>query len=139
MWSTYSIPEQASAGAHFLVTAGQIGSQNYSVWTVRTAFAAQHPAVVQAFYQYLHDEGLKEIQNPAPFINVFTTSGPQAVNGTAERLTSEDFAKGATTSPISAKNVADFNAVAQFFADQKITPTKVTVDPYVLSLPGSGT
>ncbi|WP_040808954.1 NrtA/SsuA/CpmA family ABC transporter substrate-binding protein, partial [Nocardia concava] len=58
-WSTYSISERANSGEHFLVSGGDIGSQNYAIWAVRNEFVQQHPAVVKAFYDYLHEAGLK--------------------------------------------------------------------------------
>ncbi|GAA4600748.1 aliphatic sulfonate ABC transporter substrate-binding protein [Actinoallomurus liliacearum] len=138
VWSTYSIPEIASTGARFLVSGGQIGSQNYSVWAVRNGFADAHPAVVQAFYQYLHDAGGRQAQNPASYINVFTDAGPQAVSGTARQLTVQDLAQTAAPDRIGSSNVNDFGEVARFFAEQKIIPTTVNVQPHVLSLAGSG-
>ncbi|MCO5992404.1 NrtA/SsuA/CpmA family ABC transporter substrate-binding protein [Actinoallomurus rhizosphaericola] len=138
VWSTYSIPEIASTGARFVATGGQIGSQNYSVWAVRNGFADAHPAVVQAFSRYLHDAGVRQAQNPASYVNVFTDAGPQAVSGTARRLTIQDLAQTAAPDGIRPSNVTDFDAVARFFAEQKITPTAVNVRPYVLSLTGSG-
>lgn len=139
VWATYSLPEMASTGAHFLVNGGQIGSQNYSVWAVRTKLADAHPEVVKAFYQYLHDRGQDQIKNPGAYVNVFTKVGPQAVSGDAERLTVQNLAQGATAQPIGAADLDGFASVARFFADQKITPTAVDVKPYVVALPGSGT
>ncbi|GAA2118299.1 NrtA/SsuA/CpmA family ABC transporter substrate-binding protein [Actinomadura napierensis] len=139
VWATYSLPEMAATGAHFLVNGGQIGSQNYSVWAVRTKLADAHPEIVKAFYQYLHDRGQDQIKNPGGYVNVFTKAGPQAVSGAAERLTVQNLAQGAAAEPIGAPDLAGFASVAQFFADQKITPVKVDVKPYVVTLPGSGT
>ncbi|MFC0041361.1 NrtA/SsuA/CpmA family ABC transporter substrate-binding protein [Actinomadura rayongensis] len=138
VWANYSIPEIATAGARFLVTGGQIGSQNYSVWAVRTGFAKEHPEVVKAFYQYLHDAGTKQIQNPTAYVNVFTKAGPQAVSGTALALTLDNARKGATAQPIGATDLANFASVAKFFADQKVTPAPVDVAPHVLDPTGAG-
>ncbi|MFB9836891.1 NrtA/SsuA/CpmA family ABC transporter substrate-binding protein [Actinoallomurus acaciae] len=132
VWATYSIPEIAATGAHFLVNGGQIGSQNYSVFAVRTGFADAHADVLRALSTYLHDQSLRQIRNPADFVNVFTTSGPQAVSGTARRLTIDDVSKGAPTDAIGETNLADFAQVAKFFADQKITPAEVDVAPHVV-------
>ncbi|MEU9841054.1 NrtA/SsuA/CpmA family ABC transporter substrate-binding protein [Actinomadura sp. NPDC048032] len=137
-WAAYTIPEIASTGARFLVKGGEIDSQNYSVWAVRAKFAEEHPQVVKAFYRYVHDQGLRQIQDPAPFVNVFTRSGPQAVTGTAEQLTIANVRQGAAAAPIGAADLANFAAVARFFADQKITPTVVDVKPHVLDLAEDG-
>jgi sulfonate transport system substrate-binding protein len=139
VWSTYSLSELGTADAHFLVTGGQIGSQNYAVWAVRSGFADQHPEVLRALYTYLHDQSRRQIQNPAAYVNVFTTSGPQAVSGAVQRLTIANLSRGATIDPIGAANLTDFGEVAKFFAEQKITPSQVDVSQYVANLPGSGT
>ena len=139
-WSTYSIPQIANADSHLLVTGGQVGSDNYSVWAVRTAFADQHPAVVKALYQYLHDNGLKQQQNPAAYLNVDTTAGPLAVSPAQQAVELPiDKALG-TTLPITAADLVRFHAVAQFFAQQKITNGFFDVKPYIIdvdSLAGS--
>lgn len=138
VWASYSVPELSSGKARLLVNGGQIGSQNYSIWVVRTKFAEEHPDVVKAFYQYLHDRGLQQIKDPAAFVNVFTDAGPQAFNGAARELTIGNLHRGATAAPIGPAQLADFANVAQFFADLKVTPVKVDVRPHVLSLTGSG-
>jgi len=138
-WATYSVPEIANAGTHFLATGGQVDSDNYAVWAVRTAFAKQHPAVVQALYQYLHDNGLKQQQDPAAYINVFTTSGPEAVSPAQKAVELPIDAADGTALPITGADLTRFHAVAQFFADQGITKGFFDVKPYVLdvaSLPG---
>ena len=139
-WATYSIPELANAGSHFLVTGGQVDSDNYAVWAVRTAFAEQHPAVVQALYQYLHDNGLKQEQNPGAYINVNTTVGPEALSPAQKAVEEPIDAADGTALPITAADLVRFHAVAQFFADQDITKGFFDVKPYILdvdSLPGA--
>jgi len=138
-WATYSIPELANAGSHFLVTGGQVDSDNYAVWAVRTAFAKAHPAVVQALYQYLHDNGLKQEQDPGAYINVFTSSGPEALSPAQKAVELPIDAADGTALPITGADLDRFHTVAQFFADQGITKGFFDVKPYVLnvgSLPG---
>ncbi|MEU5883076.1 NrtA/SsuA/CpmA family ABC transporter substrate-binding protein [Spirillospora sp. NPDC047279] len=138
VWAAYSVPEISKGKARFLVNGDQVGSQNYSIWAVRTRFAEEHPKVVQAFYEYLRERGLQQIKDPAAFINVFTEAGPQAFNGAARELTISNLRQGAAAAPIGAAQLADFDGVARFFADLKVTPAKVDVKPHVLSLAGSG-
>ncbi|MBS2535775.1 NrtA/SsuA/CpmA family ABC transporter substrate-binding protein [Catenulispora sp. NF23] len=133
-WATFSISERANAGEHFLVTAGDIGSQNYAVWAVRNEFASKHPAVVKAFYDYLHQAEAEQVQNPEAYINVFRTSGPDAVSGKEKDLTVQDYQAGSPTSPITAADLANFKEVAQFFADQKVTPGVVDLAPNVIDV-----
>ncbi len=106
---------------------------------MRTAFAQQHPAVVKALYQYLHDNGLKQQQDPAAYINVDTTAGPQAVSPAQKAVELPIDAADGTALPITAADLVRFHAVAQFFADQKITQGFFDVKPYILdidALPG---
>lgn len=135
-WSTYSIPQIANNGSRLLVTGGDVGSDNYAVWAVRTAFAEQHPKVVKALYDYLHANDVKQAADPEKYVNVFTSAGPQAVTGQQKTLTAEDFKQGLTTDPIAAADIERFRTVAQFFVDQKVTPTLVDVRPSVLDVTG---
>ncbi|WP_328459781.1 NrtA/SsuA/CpmA family ABC transporter substrate-binding protein [Streptomyces sp. NBC_00448] len=133
-WATYSIPAVANSGARFLTTGGQVGSDNYAVWAVRNSFATQHPEVVKALYDYLHDAGLKQQQNPEAYLNVKTDSGPEAVTP-AQRAVELPIDKAlGTAQPIGATQLAHFATVAQFFADQKITKGVFDVKPYVLDI-----
>jgi sulfonate transport system substrate-binding protein len=133
-WAQFSIAERADAGEHFLVTGGQVDSQNYAVWAVRSAFAQAHPAVVAALSAYLHSEDLKEEADPDAFINVFHTSGPDAVSGAELTLTAQDYQDGGPTSPITQTDIAGFQDVAQFFADEKVTQGVVDFKPYLLDV-----
>ncbi|ROR37615.1 ABC transporter substrate-binding protein [Kitasatospora cineracea] len=140
-WGTFSIPAIANAGAHFLADGKAVGSDNYAVWAVRSAFAEKHPEVVGAFYGYLHENGAKEKADPAAYLNVFTDAGPTAVTP-AEQAVAVDFGKQrAVDSPITDADAARFAVVAKFYADQGVTKTLVDVKPYLLdvnSLPGDG-
>ncbi|MBC3839862.1 ABC transporter substrate-binding protein [Streptacidiphilus sp. 4-A2] len=138
-WATYSVPELANTSTHFLVTGGQVDSDNYAVWAVRTAFAKQHPAVVRALYQYLHDNGLKQEQDPAAYVNVFTDAGPEALSPAQQKVELPIDAADGTALPVTGADLERFHAVAQFFAGQGITKGFFDVKPYVLdvdSLPG---
>jgi len=131
-WATYSVAAVAQ-GARFVAQAHQFGSQNYSVWAVRSALATQHPQVVAAFYQYLHSTTIREIANPAAYVNVFTNAGPQALNS-AEITVNDDFSsKGSTVNPVGASQVAAFDTVAAFFAAQQVTTKTVDVAPYIVA------
>ncbi|MFE4602764.1 NrtA/SsuA/CpmA family ABC transporter substrate-binding protein [Kitasatospora indigofera] len=140
-WNTFSTPEIANAGAHFLVNGQEVGSDNYAVWAVRNGFADKYPAVVGAFYAYLHENGLKEKADPAAYLNVFTDSGPTAVTPAEREVAINVTRAGATADVISDADLVRFGTVAQFFADQKVTKSLIDVKPYVLDvgkLPGGG-
>ena len=139
-WSSFSLPEIANQNEHLLVTGGEVGSQNYAVWAVRNGFLTAHPTVVKAIYTYLHANEQKQAKNPAAYINVFRTSGPDAVSGQLRTLTEQDLAQLAPTSAITATDKAAFSQVAQFFVDQGVIPGTVEVNASVVdvsSLPGS--
>ncbi|NUP45557.1 MAG: ABC transporter substrate-binding protein [Streptomyces sp.] len=133
-WATYSVPAIANSGARFLTTGGQVGSENYAVWAVRNGFAEQHPEVVRALYAYLHDAGIKQQQNPEAYLNVRTTSGPEAISPAQQAVALPiDRALG-TAQPIGGTQLAHFATVARFFADQKITKGVLDVTPYVIDV-----
>ncbi|MGW4381179.1 NrtA/SsuA/CpmA family ABC transporter substrate-binding protein [Kitasatospora sp. NPDC004531] len=135
-WSVYAIPAIANTGAHFLVDGKAVGSDNYAVWAVRSAFAEQHPEVLKAFYGYLHENGAKEKADPAAYLNVFTDAGPTAVSPAEQQVAVEFGKQRAVDSPITDADLARFAVVAAFYADQGVTKTKIDVKPYVISLGG---
>jgi sulfonate transport system substrate-binding protein len=132
-WASYSVAEVGLANARFVATGGQIGSQNYSVWAVRTGFAQQYPKVVAALYSYLHAEGLKQVADPGEFNNVFTTSGPTALNAAEIAFENKDTAALGTTNPISPAVVTQFQSVADFFSAEGVTKSKITVAPAIIA------
>ncbi|MFD8598134.1 ABC transporter substrate-binding protein [Kitasatospora sp. NPDC059646] len=133
-WGTFSIPAIANTGAHFLVDGKAVGSDNYAVWAVRSAFAERHPEVLKAFYGYLHENGAKEKADPAAYLNVFTDAGPTAVTP-AERQVAVEFGRQrAVDAPITAADTARFDVVAAFYADQGVTKSKVDVAPHLIDI-----
>ncbi|AYF74925.1 ABC transporter substrate-binding protein [Nocardia yunnanensis] len=133
-WASFSIAERAEAGEHFLATGGEIGSQNYAVWAVRNEFAQQHPAVVKAFYTYLHDAEAKQAQQPENYVNVVRASGPDAYEGRARDLELEFLRASAPTSAITDADKAAFAQVSKFFADQQVTDGVFDVTPHLLDV-----
>ncbi|MFI1092324.1 ABC transporter substrate-binding protein [Streptomyces sp. NPDC020917] len=133
-WATYSVPAIANSGARFLTTGGQVGSENYAVWAVRNGFAEQHPEVVKALYTYLHDAGLKQQQNPEAYLNVKTTSGPEAVSAAQKAVELPIDKASGTAQPIGGAQLAHFATVARFFADQKITKGVFDVTPHIIDI-----
>ena len=138
-WASFSLYEQANEHEHFVATAGQIGSQNYAVWAVRTAFLTAHPEVVKALYDYLHQADLKQAQNPSAYVNVFRTSGPDAVSGKDEQLTVQDLGALGPTSAITAADEKAFADVATFFAQEKVTDGVLDLAPHIVSVESLGT
>ncbi|MEH1014775.1 ABC transporter substrate-binding protein [Micromonospora sp. CPCC 206060] len=138
-WSTYVVSALAG-GARMLVDGRTLGSDNATVWAVRSAFAREHPEVVRALYTYLHDSSVAYRQNPEPYVNVFTDAGPQSVNGRAKEITLDFARQGSPVEPIGPDLLRRFDAVAQFFVDAGVTKQKVDVGAHVLdvaTLPGS--
>ncbi|MGW1407799.1 NrtA/SsuA/CpmA family ABC transporter substrate-binding protein [Streptomyces sp. NPDC002403] len=134
VWATYAVAEIGSGKAHFVADGAAIGSDNYSLNAVRTGFAEQHPEIVKALYQYLHDASAKEKQDPAAYLNVFTDVGPTAVTGRAKEVQTEFTRKGGTVDPIGAGDIERFEAVAAFYAEQKVTTDKVDVAAHLLDI-----
>jgi sulfonate transport system substrate-binding protein len=137
-WNSYSVAEVGLENARFVATGGQIGSENYSIWAVRSKFATQYPKVLAAFYQYLHDEGLKLVANPSAFVNVFTSAGPEALSPAEITFSDKDSAALGTTNPITPAIAAQFQTVASFFASTGVTKGPVNVLPYVIKPGGAG-
>ncbi|MFF9350598.1 NrtA/SsuA/CpmA family ABC transporter substrate-binding protein [Streptomyces sp. NPDC014734] len=134
VWSTYSVAEIGTETAHFVADGAAIGSDNYSLNAVRTAFAEQHPDIVKALYRYLHDASVQEKKNPDAYLNVFTDAGPTAVNGRAKEVQADFTRKGGTVDPIRPDDIRRFRNVAAFYAQQKVTTTEVDVAPHLLDI-----
>ncbi|MFI6876888.1 NrtA/SsuA/CpmA family ABC transporter substrate-binding protein [Streptomyces sp. NPDC050400] len=134
VWATYSVAELGTGKAKFVTTGKDIGSDNYSLTAVRTAFADRHPEVVRALYDYLHTASAEEKKDPATYLNVNTDAGPQALSGAAEQRQIEITRQGGTVDPITPADTKRFEAVARFYAEQKVTPTKVAVADHVLDV-----
>ncbi|MFD8061513.1 NrtA/SsuA/CpmA family ABC transporter substrate-binding protein [Streptomyces cyaneofuscatus] len=134
VWATYAVAEIGGGKAHFLADGEAIGSDNYSLNAVRTGFAEQHPAVVRALYDYLHTASVKEKKGPAAYLNVFTDVGPTAVTGKAKEVQTEITAKSGTVDPIGLEDIARFESVAAFYAEQKVTKEKVDVAAHLLDV-----
>ncbi|MEV1025900.1 NrtA/SsuA/CpmA family ABC transporter substrate-binding protein [Streptomyces sp. NPDC050264] len=134
VWATYSVAELGTGKVKFVATGQQIGSDNYSLTAVRTAFADQHPDVVRALYDYLHTASGKEKQDPAAYLNVNTDAGPQALTGAAKTQQIAITRKSGTVEPITAEDIKRFQGVARFYADQKVTKTTVDIAAHVLDV-----
>ncbi|MFD7496017.1 NrtA/SsuA/CpmA family ABC transporter substrate-binding protein [Streptomyces sp. NPDC059832] len=134
VWATYAVAEIGSGKAHFVADGAAIGSDNYSLNAVRTGFAEQHPGIVKALYQYLHDASAKEKQDPAAYLNVFTDVGPTAVTGRAKEVQTGFTRKGGTVDPIGPEDIKRFEDVAGFYAEQKVTTDKVDVAAHLLDI-----
>lgn len=134
VWATYAVAEIGGGKAHFVADGAAIGSDNYSLNAVRTGFAEQHPEIVRALYDYLHEASAKEKKDPAAYLNVFTDVGPTAVTGRAKEVQTEFTAQGGTIDPIGPEDIARFEAVAAFYAEQKVTKEKVDVAAHLLDV-----
>ncbi|MFJ8863132.1 NrtA/SsuA/CpmA family ABC transporter substrate-binding protein [Streptomyces sp. NPDC102451] len=134
VWATYAVAEIGSGKAHFVADGAAIGSDNYSLNAVRTGFAEKHPEVVKALYGYLHAASAKEKKDPAAYLNVFTDVGPTAVTGKAEEVQTGFTAQGGTVDPIGPEDIARFEDVAAFYAEQKVTKSKVDIAAHLLDV-----
>ena len=83
------------------------------------------PQVVAAFYQYLHDEGLKLVADPSAFVNVFTNAGPEALSPAEITFSDKDSAALGTIEPDHAGHATQFQTVASFFASEGVTKDSV--------------
>ncbi|RII13718.1 putative aliphatic sulfonates-binding protein precursor [Streptomyces sp. YIM 130001] len=134
VWAAYSVSELGTGKAHFVTDGKTIGSDNYSLTAVRTEFAKQHPEVVKALYRYLHDGSVRQKKDPAAYLNVNTDGGPQALTGKAKSVQIDFIRQGGTVEPVTDQDVARFEEAAEFYAEQKVTRTKVDVAEHILDI-----
>lgn len=134
------VTELAHASAYLVTSGFGAGSDNYRVWAVRSELARQHPEVVRALYDYLHEADGKAQRDPAAYLNVFTSSGPEAVSGRAKDVRVDVGRAAAPVGPIQEADAVRLEKVAQLFAAQHVTPSVVDVRSHLLdvnSLAGS--
>ncbi|MGY3205730.1 NrtA/SsuA/CpmA family ABC transporter substrate-binding protein [Streptomyces sp. TE5632] len=134
VWAAYSVAELGSGDSRFLADGAAVGSDNYNFYAVRTGFAEKHPEVLKALYRYLHDASQEERRSPEKYLNVTTDKGPTAVTGKAKEIQADILRKAGTVEPVEADDIKRFEAVAQFYFDQKVTKTKVEIEPHVLDI-----
>jgi len=137
-WATFSIPERASQPTHFLVNGEQVGSQNAAITAVRAEFAEQHPEIVKAVYEYVHDKDLDRKQNPEKYVNVFRDSGPDAYNAAAKKIAVDEYRVAHELNPIDEAALESFAEVARFYADRGVTDGVVDVKPWVIDVTSLG-
>ncbi|GAA1581676.1 NrtA/SsuA/CpmA family ABC transporter substrate-binding protein [Actinoplanes couchii] len=133
-WSAYSVAALAQGNARQVVQGKDIKSDNYTIWAVRTGFVTEHPEVVKALYGYLNQASTKLVADPTPYLNVFKDTGPQSLDEQAKQITADFWKQGRPVQPIGAAEIARYDTAAQFFADQKVTTTKVDVKASVLDV-----
>lgn len=134
VWAAYSVAEIGGGEAHFLVDGADIGSDNYSLTAVRTGFVEEHPEVVRALYAYLNEASARQVEDPEAFLNVNTDVGPQALTGEAKEVQIGFTSQAGTVEPITDEDVARFQDVARFYAEQGVTPDEVDVAAHVLDV-----
>ncbi len=126
------VTELSHASAYLVSSAFGAGSDNYRLWAVRTELAEQHPEVVRALYQYLHEAGDRARQDPAAYLNVFTDTGPDAVSGRAKEVLVDVARAAAPVEPIQEADAVRLEKVAQLFAAQQVTASVVDVRSHLL-------
>jgi sulfonate transport system substrate-binding protein len=131
-WNSYSAPAIANSGGRLLVDGDAIGSDNYTIYVIADSFHREHPDVVRVLADYLHEGTVKQQADPAAYLNVITDAGPQAVTGRLKDVTVEFFRGTDPVRPVTADDVARFQAVSRFFAEQKVIEQPVEVGRYTL-------
>jgi len=121
-------------GARVIEYEGQIkGDDDEDPLAISTAFVKAHPAATAALVNLYIKLSKEEQANPAPFQNVFTTSGPTAVTGAT--LTEAD--KIAKSSPpyhwLTATDRTQVQEIADFFFKNNLSLSDYNMSAYVAS------
>ncbi|MDX6741517.1 ABC transporter substrate-binding protein [Actinocorallia sp. A-T 12471] len=131
-WNSFTAPAIANADGKLLVDGDAIDSDNYTIYVVADAFYGKHPEVVKVLTNYLHDGSVKQQADPAPFVNVNTEAGPQAVAGKLKDVTLGFLRDTDPVRPVTADDLARFETVSRFFTEQKVIKQPVDVGAYTL-------
>ncbi|MEZ7124885.1 ABC transporter substrate-binding protein [Nonomuraea sp. AD125B] len=136
-WSTFStflIPAVTQLDARILADGEAIKSDNYVIYVAATKLLQEHPEVVKALFEFIKEGSAKEIADPAAYLNVFTQTGPQAVQGKQKDLVVDIQRKGKPAQAVTAAEIAKYQDVAQFFLDQKVLTAPLDVSQHVVDV-----
>ncbi|MEU6797708.1 ABC transporter substrate-binding protein [Nonomuraea wenchangensis] len=136
-WSTFStflIPAVTQLDARILADGEAIKSDNYVIYVAATKLLQEHPEVVKALFEFIKEGSAKEIADPAAYLNVFTQTGPQAVQGKQKDLVVDIQRKGKPAQAVTAAEIAKYQDVAKFFLDQKVLTAPLDVSQHVVDV-----
>ncbi|MFB4271534.1 ABC transporter substrate-binding protein [Nonomuraea sp. GTA35] len=136
-WSTFStflIPAVTDLDARILADGEAIKSDNYVIYVAANKLLQEHPEVVKALFEFIKEGSAKEIADPAAYVNVFTQTGPQAVQGKQKDLVVDIQKKGKPAQAVTAAEIAKYQDVAKFFFDQKVLTAPLDVSQHVLDV-----
>lgn len=136
-WSTFStflIPAVTSLDARILASGEEIKSDNYVIYVAAKTLIDKHPEVLKALYAFIEEGTVKENADPAAYLNVFTSTGPQAVTGVQQDLVVQIQKQGKPAQPVTAAEIAKYQEVATFFLDQKVLTAPLDVSQHVVDI-----
>ncbi|GGT43028.1 ABC transporter substrate-binding protein [Nonomuraea spiralis] len=136
-WSTFStflIPAVTDLGARVLADGEAIKSDNYVIYVAANKLLQEHPEVVKALFAFIKEGSAKEIADPAAYLNVFTQTGPQAVQGEQKELVVGIQEKGRPVQAVTAAEITKYQDVARFFLDQKVLTAPLDVSQHVVDV-----
>ncbi|WP_043628986.1 ABC transporter substrate-binding protein [Nonomuraea candida] len=136
-WSTFStflIPAVTDLDARILADGEAIKSDNYVIYVAADKLLQEHPDVVKALFAFIKEGSAKEIADPAAYLNVFTRTGPQAVQGEQKDLVVDIQKKGKPAQAVTAPEIAKYQDVAKFFLDQKVLTAPLDVSQHVVDV-----
>ncbi|MEU8323922.1 ABC transporter substrate-binding protein [Nonomuraea sp. NPDC048881] len=136
-WSTFStflIPAVTDLDARVLADGEAIKSDNYVIYVAANKLLQEHPEVVKALFAFIKEGSAKEIADPAAYLNVFTQTGPQAVQGEQKELVAGIQKKGRPVQAVTAAEITKYQDVARFFLDQKVLTAPLDVSQHVVNV-----
>ncbi|MEV3985419.1 ABC transporter substrate-binding protein [Nonomuraea sp. NPDC049758] len=136
-WSTFStflIPAVTDLDARVLADGEAIKSDNYVIYVAANKLLQEHPEVVKALFAFIKEGSAKEIADPAAYLNVFTQTGPQAVQGEQKELVAGIQKKGRPVQAVTAAEITKYQDVARFFLDQKVLTAPLDVSQHVVDV-----
>ncbi|MER6576765.1 ABC transporter substrate-binding protein [Nonomuraea sp. NPDC001023] len=136
-WSTFStflIPAVTDLDARVLADGEAIKSDNYVIYVAANKLLQEHPEVVKALFAFIKEGSAKEIADPAAYLNVFTQTGPQAVQGEQKELVVGIQKKGRPAQAVTAAEITKYQDVARFFLDQKVLTAPLDVSQHVVDV-----
>ncbi|WP_347566200.1 ABC transporter substrate-binding protein [Scytonema sp. UIC 10036] len=130
VWETFFANAAVKDGAKILATAGEIDSENDSIYIVHNAFLEKHPDIVKAVYDVLLQESQWVLSNAAQAMQIY---GKEFKLSEGVQKFMSERVEG-TPIPVGAAEIEKMNRVSDWFFKLGIIPKKPTIENFVVDV-----
>ncbi|MGH1565549.1 ABC transporter substrate-binding protein [Mumia sp. DW29H23] len=108
-------PTAVAQGAKTIVTSNEVGDNDLTIFAARTEVVKENPEALKVFLDTVTELTEESTKEPEKFQNVFTDSGPTAVEGAALERDIEVQRYSTPFAPVTDADIATIQDVADYF------------------------